>query len=365
MEEKQTQQELDRVFMGRAIEIARNGLGHVAPNPLVGAVIVSNNQIIAEGFHAKYGESHAEIMAFAQADAVGANLEGATLYVTLEPCTHTGKTPPCCEAIVARPVRRVVIATLDPNPAVHGKSIELLRAAGKEVKVGVLEEQAKELDRRFFTYHEKKRPYIILKWAQTLDGFIDVQRPDEEPHAWITNRKSQMLVHKWRSEEMAIIVGTNTALRDNPQLTVRYWNGRNPLRVVLDRKLRLPKELHLFDGSTPTLVIAGNNLQAATREAEFHDIPNTELILLDFMKGLEGILLTELYKRHVTSLIVEGGATLLNNFLKSGLWDEARVFVGNQFYRDGVRAPELPVGAHYSYTIDECQLHTFRNPSPR
>ncbi len=365
MEETRDQQELDQIFMGRAIEIARNGLGHVAPNPMVGAVLVSGNKIVAEGYHAQYGGPHAEIMAFSQADALGAHLDGATLYVTLEPCTHTGKTPPCCEAIAARPIRRVVIATLDPNPQVHGKSLELLQAAGKEVTVGVLEEQAQELDRRFFTFHQKKRPYIILKWAQTLDGFIDSTRSPEEPPRWITNRKSQMLVHKWRSEEMAILVGTNTALRDNPQLTVRYWNGRNPLRVVLDRKLRLPRALHLFDGSTPTLVIAGNNLQAATREAEFHDIPNTELLQVDFMKGLDGILLSELRKRNVTSLIVEGGTTLLNNFLKNGWWDEARVFVGNQFYRDGVKAPELPEGFHYSYRIDECQLHTFRNPNPR
>jgi len=272
------QRALDEVFMGRAIEIARNGMGFVAPNPMVGAVIVRGNEIIAEGYHAQYGGSHAEVMAFQQAEAKHADLTDTTLYVTLEPCTHVGKTPPCCEAIAQRPVRRVVIATLDPNPVVHGKSIEYLQNAGKEVEVGVLEEQSRELNRRFFTFHNKRRPYIILKRAQTLDGFIDSNRAASEPYRWITNQKSRMLVHKWRSEEMSILVGTNTALRDNPELTVRYWSGKNPLRVVMDRTLRLPHTLHLFDGSTPTLIIAGNNLSASTRGGTFSHIPNTGII---------------------------------------------------------------------------------------
>lgn len=359
------QRTLDEVFMGRAIEIARNGMGFVAPNPMVGAVIVRNNQIIAEGYHAQYGGPHAEIMAFQHAEAMQVDLNEATLYVTLEPCTHVGNTAPCCEAIMKRPIRRVVIATLDPNPLVHGKSIELLQNAGKEVEVGVLEEQSKVLNRRFFTFHKKKRPYIILKWAQTLDGYIDSNRSAGEPHHWITNEKSRILVHKWRSEEMSILVGTNTALRDNPQLNVRLWSGKNPLRVVMDRTLRLPHTLHLFDGSTPTLIIAGNNLSASTRAQNFANLPNTELVFVDYMKGIEGVLLAELQKRNITSLIVEGGALILNNFLKLGLWDEARVFVGNQFYRSGLAAPALPEGLHYTYSIDQCQLHTFRNPRPR
>ena len=359
------QRALDEVFMGRAIEIARNGMGFVAPNPMVGAVLARGNEIIAEGYHAQYGGAHAVVMAFQQAEAKHADLTDTTLYVTLEPCTHVGKTPPCCEAIAQRPVRRVVIATLDPNPVVHGKSIEYLQNAGKEVEVGVLEEQSRELNRRFFTFHNKRRPYIILKWAQTLDGFIDSNRAACEPYRWITNQKSRILVHKWRSEEMSILVGTNTALRDNPELTVRYWSGKNPLRVVMDRTLRLPHTLHLFDGSTPTLIIAGNNLSASTRGETFSNIPNTELVFVDYMKGIEGVLLAELQKRNITSLIVEGGALILNNFLKLGLWDEARVFVGNQFYRAGLLAPALPEGLHYTYSIDQCQLHTFRNPRPR
>ncbi|MGP1363497.1 MAG: bifunctional diaminohydroxyphosphoribosylaminopyrimidine deaminase/5-amino-6-(5-phosphoribosylamino)uracil reductase RibD [Bacteroides sp.] len=365
MENDSLQRELDEIFMGRAIEIARNGLGSVAPNPMVGAVLVRENRIVAEGYHAQYGGAHAEIMAFLQADNNQVDLTDATLYTTLEPCTHVGKTPPCCEAIAQRPIRRVVIATLDPNPQVHGSSIEALRKAGKEVEVGVLEEQARELNRRFFAFHDKKRPYIILKWAQTLDGFIDTKRSKEEPHPWITNHKCQVLVHKWRSEEMAVLVGTNTALRDNPELTVRLWSGRNPLRVIMDRTLSLPETLHLFDGAASTLVIAGNNLSASNRETTFNNLPNTELVLVDYMKGIEGVLLAELKKRNITSLIVEGGALILNNFLKQGLWDEARVFVGNQFFREGIAAPHLPDGLHYTYSIDQCQLHTFRNPIPR
>ncbi len=358
------QAEVDKRFMNRAIEIARNGFGRVAPNPMVGAVLVRDEQILAEGYHAQYGSAHAEVMALQQADIHGIDLTGATLYVTLEPCTHVGKTPPCCEAIVRRPISRVVIATLDPNPEVHGKSLDMLRAAGKIVEVGILEAEAKELNRRFFTFHERKRPYIILKWAQTLDGYIDSNRSISEPHPWITNRKSQILVHKWRSEEGAVLVGTNTVLRDNPQLTVRHWKGANPLRVVMDRRLRLPQNLHVFDGSTPTLVIAGNNLSASKREDNFANIPNTELFFVVYMKGIEGVLLAELRKRNITSLIVEGGALILNNFLKYGLWDEARVFVGNQFYREGILAPALPDGFHNTYNVGQCQLHTFRNTKP-
>ncbi|MGE0079513.1 MAG: bifunctional diaminohydroxyphosphoribosylaminopyrimidine deaminase/5-amino-6-(5-phosphoribosylamino)uracil reductase RibD [Bacteroidales bacterium] len=354
--------ELDRMYMSRCLELALNGIGNVAPNPMVGAVIVHNNQIIGEGFHAFYGEAHAEINAINSVKDKSL-LKDSTIYVSLEPCSHYGKTPPCTDRIVDLGIPNVVIAATDPNPKVSGRGIEILRQQGCNVTVGVLEDEALEQNRRFITYHTKKRPYVILKWAQTIDGFIDAVRQPSDPiePIWITNEHARSLVHRWRSEEQAILVGTNTVERDNPHLNVRNWCGRAPFRVVLDRKLRLPKESNVFDGTQPTLLFMGNNSSSLARKPEFAGIPNLEMITIDFVKGVEAQILKELGSRDIISVIVEGGATLLSSFIQRGLWDEARVFVGNKFFGDGVKAP-LFKGSPLNYDeIGDSKLFVYRN----
>ena len=283
----------------RCLHLARLGAGSVAPNPMVGRVIVYRGKIIGEGFHREYGRAHAEVNAI---DAVPNPewLTDSTLYVTLEPCAHHGLTPPCADLIIEKQIPRVVIGTMDPFSEVAGKGVERLRKAGIEVEVGLLEQACRELNRRFFTFHEKMRPYIILKWAQTLDGFIDAERTREdfgEP-VWITGDLALRLVHKIRSEESAILVGTRTAEKDNPSLTVRHWSGSNPVRVVIDKNLRLPKTLNLFDGSQKTLVFN------ALHEEEKN---NTVRIRIRFDKPVIPQILNQLYKRNILSVIVEGG----------------------------------------------------------
>lgn len=354
---------LDAQYMRRALELAQQGMGAVAPNPMVGAVLVREGQLLAEGYHARYGTAHAERAAIEQARRMGIDLEGATLYVNLEPCNHQGKTPPCTEAIAQTGISRVVVATLDPNPQVAGQGVEALRAMGKTVEVGLMAHEAQELNRRFFTHHTQRRPYIVLKWAQSADGFIDSDRSADEPPVWITNNAARVLVHRWRAEEMAILVGTSTVVRDNPQLTVRHWCGNNPLRVVLDRTLRIPAESHVFDGSTPTLVFAGKNLRSSQRSDTLSQIPNLDLELVDFMKGITGVLLDALYTRGVTSLMIEGGTLLISNFMAHGLWDEARVFVGNSFIRRGVAAPCIPEEPCEAQQVGDVRLYHFRRRS--
>ncbi len=288
------QQTLDSLYMSRCLELAANGMGNVAPNPMVGSVVVYKDTIIAEGYHKEYGHDHAERMAI---NAVKDKdlLSESTLYVSLEPCSHFGKTPPCTDLIIESGIKRVVVATKDPNPKVQGRGIETLREAGIDVTVGVLDKEARELNRRFLVYHVRKRPYVILKWAQTLDGYIDSVRKADDPIApvWITNDLARTLVHRWRSEEQAILIGTNTVAKDNPRLDVRDWSGRNPMRVVLDRKLRLSPDFHVFDGTIPTIVFIGNNSSASTKKPEFASIPNMELLTIDFAKGAESQVLTD------------------------------------------------------------------------
>ncbi len=356
------QQAKDNLFMKRCLELASNGLGSVAPNPMVGALLVCNDTILAEGYHKEYGKDHAERMAISSLKD-NSLLSQSTLYVSLEPCSHFGNTPPCTDLIIESGIKRVVIATKDPNPKVQGRGMENLKKAGCEVTLGVLEKEAKELNRRFFVFHNKKRPYIILKWAQTLDGYIDAIRKPTDPIApiWITNDLSRTLVHRWRSEEQAIMIGTNTVEKDNPRLDVRDWSGRSPLRVILDRKLRLSPKLHVFDGSVPTLVFIGNNSSAAVRKASFTTNPNMELLTIDFARGIESQVLKELYDRQIISTIIEGGATLLTSFISRNLWDEARVFVGNKFFGDGIKAPSFN-GEQYSYdSIGDSKLFTYLN----
>ncbi len=355
--------ELHLKYMARCMELAVGGQGSVAPNPMVGAVIVHDGKIIGEGFHAVFGQAHAEVNAINSVSDKSL-LKDSTLYVSLEPCSHYGKTPPCTDRIMEYGIPRVVIATSDPNPKVAGRGIEILRQNGVDVTVGVLEEEARDLNRRFITIHVKKRPYVILKWAQTMDGFIDKNRLPNEPVGvnWITNELARSLVHRWRSEEQAVIVGTNTVEKDNPMLNVRSWSGKSPLRVVIDRKLRLPRESNVFDGSQPTILFTGNNSSAIARKAEFVEIENLEIITIDFVKGVEAQILKELQERDIISVIIEGGALFINNFIQKNLWDEARVFIGNKFFGEGVKAPTLKGQMISNDDVGDSKLFVYRNP---
>lgn len=325
--------------MQRAMNLAQRSRGLVSPNPLVGCVIVHNNVIIGEGRHEKYGEAHAEVHAINSVKNQSL-LADSTVYVTLEPCSHFGKTPPCADMLVSHRVKKVVIANVDPNPLVQGKGIEKLTDGGIEVTVGVLQAEGRELNKRFFTFIEKNRPYLILKWAETTDGFIARENFDSK---WISNEYSRQLVHKWRSEEDAVLVGTATAFHDNPALTVRDWAGRNPVRIVIDRYNRLPKTRTLFDGQQPT--ICYTTVKNEIRE-------NVEFVKLR-ESSFQHDLLADLFKRNIQSVIIEGGATTLQQFINNHLWDEARVFTSDQLFGSGIRAPRF----HGNLIAQESVLH--------
>jgi diaminohydroxyphosphoribosylaminopyrimidine deaminase/5-amino-6-(5-phosphoribosylamino)uracil reductase len=315
----------DELFMKRTFELARLGMGNVSPNPCVGCVVVSDGRIIGEGWHQHYGGAHAEVNAV-QAVADKRLLRGASVYVNLEPCSHFGKTPPCADLLIAQDVKRVFISTPDSNPLVSGQGIRKLMEAGIDVHVGVSEQEGRELNKRFFVAMENRRPFVILKWAQTADGFIAKMNFESR---WISNSYSRQLVHQWRSQEDAVLVGTRTAEHDNPALTVRDWSGRNPIRVVIDRLLRLPRHLALFDGSQMTYSF---NL---LKQEEHKNLFFIRLKEEDFLKHL----MAELYERKIHSLLVEGGKATLEYFIKSGLWDEARVFYTPVRFETGITAP--------------------------
>ncbi len=313
--------------MKRALELAELGRGNVSPNPMVGCVIVHEGQIIGEGWHRKYGQAHAEVNAINSVDDQSL-LSASTCYVTLEPCAHHGKTPPCADLLVSKKLKKVVIAAVDSNPLVGGKGIEKLKAAGIEVQTGCLEAEALAQNVRFFTLIEKQRPYVILKWAQTADGFVARKDFDSK---WISNEYSRSLVHQLRADEDAILVGTNTAHYDNPSLNVRSWAGNDPLRIVIDKNLRLDSTLNLFDRTIPTIVY--NTLKDSVAEhLEFKSIPSDQ-----FLQEL----LSDLGRRKIQSLIVEGGAATLKAFIDAGLWDEARVFTSGTEFGEGIQAPKI------------------------
>ena len=320
----------DEKYMRRCLQLARNGLCHTAPNPMVGAVLVCDGKIIGEGYHVRCGQAHAEVNAIRSVKD-SSLLTRSTLYVSLEPCAHYGKTPPCADLIVEKGIPRIVIGCGDPFAQVAGRGIRKLQDAGREVIVGVLEKECRELIRRFITFHTHRRPYITLKWAQSADGFLDVQRTGESP-ALLSSSLTQMLVHKKRAEHSAILVGTRTALLDNPSLTVRHWYGPSPVRVVLDRLGRLPDSLHLFDGQVPTLVV--------TEKARVGR-PNVEYVQADFNRPVVPQLLAALHARNLQSLLVEGGASTLQAFLDAGLWDEAFVEEAPLCLGNGVQAPRM------------------------
>jgi diaminohydroxyphosphoribosylaminopyrimidine deaminase/5-amino-6-(5-phosphoribosylamino)uracil reductase len=317
----------DELFMQRAIELAKLGIGQVSPNPRVGCVVVHDNKIIGEGWHKKFGEPHAEVNAIDSIDDKSL-LKESTIYVNLEPCSHFGKTPPCADLLIKHSVKKVVISILDTNPLVAGNGVKKLTMAGVEVVVGVLEKMGQELNKRFFTSIEKQRPYVILKWAKTADGFIAQKNFESK---WISDEFSRQLVHQWRSEEDAVLVGTRTASHDNPGLTVRDWTGRNPVRIVIDRFLRLNSHLQLFDKKVKT--ICYNVLK-------HEEHMNLQFIRLDESSFIND-LVTDLQKQKIQSLIVEGGAQTLQLFIDAGLWDEARVFTSSRTFREGISAPSF------------------------
>lgn len=338
---------MDHLYMRRALELAEWGRGHVSPNPLVGCVIVHQDLIIGEGYHQHYGGPHAEVNAIHTVENQDL-LKEATVYVTLEPCAHWGKTPPCANFLVENEVKKVVIATVDSSPLVGGKGIEILKKAGIEVETGVLEKEARWQNRRFFTQIEKHRPYVILKWAQTQDRFVARENFSSK---WISGSQSRQLVHKWRAEEDAIMVGKNTALHDNPSLNVREWSGKNPIRIVLDSRLELPKNLNLFDKTIPT--VCYNSLKSES-------LDNLELVNLGDNFSIPDIL-KDLTNRKIQSLIVEGGTNVLSQFIENSLWDEARIFTGKAKFGAGIPAPLLNQNPSETLSIGEDILNIYHH----
>ena len=305
-------------YIKRCIQIAKNGLGSTRPNPMVGSVIVHNNKIIGEGFTSAYGGNHAEVNAINSVKDKSL-LSEAIIYVTLEPCSHYGKTPPCSDLIIEHNIPNIVIGTIDTHSKVAGKGIKKLINAGRNVIVGILEDECKTHHKRFFTFHNKKRPYIILKWAETADGFIAPKTKNEAKPVWITNTISRQLVHKWRAEEQAILVGTNTVLQDNPSLTVRDWTGQNPIRIVIDKIEKLSKDLNVFNNEAETIIISEKNT--------------------DFSKNIASQICEILYQNEINSVIIEGGSKTLQTFIDENLWDEARIFTGTVQFKTGIKAP--------------------------
>lgn len=318
--------------MYRCLQLAQNGKGFVSPNPMVGAVIVHNDKIIGEGYHRQYGKPHAEVNAINSVKN-RALLKESTIYVSLEPCAHHGKTPPCAQLIIDSGIPRVVVACLDPYPAVSGKGIKILQDAGIEVILHLLETEALELNKEFFTSQCKNRPYIYLKWAQTKDGFIDKERFDNkkpEPTP-ISNDFSRMLVHKKRAEISSIMIGTNTAVNDNPSLTTRFWHGKNPVRIVLDRQGRIPSNYYLFDGKVETIVF--------TEKDNLPTTMNVVPIKINFDENLFNTILAILKSRKISSILVEGGCQLLQGLIDKQLWDEAYIETSSICFEKGVKAP--------------------------
>ena len=315
--------------MKRCIQLAQHGLGTTYPNPLVGAVIVHNGLIIGEGWHYRAGGPHAEVVAI-QAVKEDAKLKEATIYVSLEPCSHFGKTPPCADLIISKGIKKVVIGCTDPNPKVAGKGIQKLRDAGCEVIIDVAKEACLALNKRVFTFHQKKRPYIFLKWAETQDGYIAPSSRSKQEPVWISNQYSRQHTHKLRASEQAILVGTTTVIDDNPTLTTRDWHGSSPLRIVLDRHLKVPNDAAVFKGEGPTLVLT-EKLKENSGNVQFEQI--------DFSKEIAAQILAIIYRYNIQSVIVEGGAKTLQTFIDANLWDEAFVYTGMAKFNEGTIAP--------------------------
>jgi len=337
--------------MHRALELASKGLGQVAPNPMVGCVIVCDGKIIAEGFHEQYGSAHAEPNAIKQvSDDL---LKKSTLYVTLEPCSHFGKTPPCADLIISKGIKKVVVGNLDTNPLVSGKGIQKLKEAGIEVEYGILDNECRALNKRFFTFHEKKRPYVILKWAQTQDGFISHwPLPKIKEDNWITGKESKELVHQWRSQEQSILIGYNTLINDNPLLTTRLANGKNPIRLVLSRTIDLATDLNIFNKDAKTIIF--NPVKDDVKN-------NIELVKIDWNKKSQEVL-DYCFKNNISSIIIEGGTNTIYNFMNTNAWDEAQVFVNpTKKFEHGISAPEINLNNISPINVGNDLLYTILN----
>ncbi|MGB1248647.1 MAG: bifunctional diaminohydroxyphosphoribosylaminopyrimidine deaminase/5-amino-6-(5-phosphoribosylamino)uracil reductase RibD [Chitinophagales bacterium] len=338
-------------YMQRCLELAAKGLPAAMPNPSVGAILVCQDKIIGEGYTSPYGGAHAEVNCIQSVEGKNKHLiQASTLYVTMEPCTHQGKTPPCVDLVIASQIKNVVIGALDVNPIVKGNGVKRLEEADINVTTKILEEECLWLNRRFYTFHEQQRPYVILKWAQTKDNFF---APKNGIQHWITTPASKTLVHQWRSEEMAILVGTNTAKTDNPQLNVRLVDGKNPLRVVIDRDLTLSHDLHLFDGKQDTLVFSEKQATDGAFDVEYRTI--------DFGEKMLHQLLDQLHRKHIQSIIIEGGAKTLQHFIDKNLWDEARILTGNLLLEEGIKAPKIQGKLLEKYTLSTDTIAIYKN----
>ena len=338
-------------YIKRCIELSKNGLPLAMPNPSVGAIIVFEGKIIGEGYTSPYGGNHAEVNAI-NAVKDKSLLAKATIYVSLEPCSHFGKTPPCCDLIIKHKIPNVVVGTVDPNSKVAGTGIKRLRENGANVTVSVLEKECNELNKRFFTFHIKKRPYIILKWAESLDGFIAPLTKNKKEPVWISNEFSRQLVHKWRSEEQAILVGTNTVLEDNPKLDVRDWKGENPIRIVLDKTGKISNDYFVKDEKTKTIVITEQENLTFSENCIYENV----IFDIQLTKKIADIS----YKYGIQSIVIEGGKQTLQSFIDDNLWDEARVFIGNIHLKSGINSPVLN-GNFQIKNIKEDQLKLFFN----
>lgn len=346
---------LDEKYMNRCLQLAQLAEGNTYPNPMVGSVIVYDGKIIGEGYHRKAGEPHAEVNAVRSVQNKEL-LKEATLYVNLEPCAHYGKTPPCSQLIIDHQIPNVVIGCIDSFSKVSGKGIEMMKNAGVNVTTGVLESESLELNRRFFTFHNKQRPYVILKWAETQDGFIDIERTEENygQPTWITNQWARRAVHKQRTKEQAILIGTHTALKDNPSLTVRHWAGQQPLRCVIDKNCLLENSSNLLDDSAKTIVY--NTIKASENN-------NIEYVRLLGEKSVIQQVLEDLYTRGVQSLIIEGGQVTLQSVLDANIWDEAHRYIGSTFFYNGIKAPTITVKYNYEQSFGDSKLFVYRNNS--
>lgn len=336
-------------YMRRCLQLARLGKGHVAPNPMVGSVIVHEDRIIGEGYHTAYGKSHAEVEAI-NSVADKSLLKDSTVYVNLEPCSHYGKTPPCADRLISEGIRRVVVAALDPNPLVSGNGIRKLLNAGIEVETGILETDALELNRRFYCFHQKKRSYVILKWAQTANGIM--ANPDGKERLMISSGETNQLVHKWRSEEPAILVGKNTALLDDPLLNVRHWTGKDPMRFVIDAHLQLPEHLRLFNDGNPTIIL---NLLSDKHERELSFVKIKEISAREVLSTIRS--------SGYSSVLIEGGLKTLRMFIEAGLWDEARVITSGATVAEGIHAPLISGELRKKFTSGTDTVSVLRNPS--
>jgi diaminohydroxyphosphoribosylaminopyrimidine deaminase/5-amino-6-(5-phosphoribosylamino)uracil reductase len=339
---------MDECYMQRCLELAWRGVRSVYPNPMVGCVIVKNNHIVGEGYHQEFGQAHAEIQAIQSVSNLE-DLDGATLYVSLEPCFHTGKTPPCIRAILQYNFKRIVIACQDPNPKVSGLSISSLKKHGYDVTVGVLENEAKALNKRFFINQLRQRPYIILKWAQSPDGYMDRLREEGDKGIhWITSPDTQTLVHKWRSEEHAILVGRKTIENDDPSLTVRSYSGIDPIRIIIDSQLQVPTHSKVFKESSKVLI--------------FNKIKEDVLGNIEYIKSNDintQSLLDALFARGIASVFVEGGSKTLHHFIFRNIWDEARIIVGGKPLHEGLKAPGIPLIPTNTYSFSNDKVYEY------